>query len=154
MLGWGEEPLSFTQHTESFTNGIISHVGFFFFFFQIYPRTELENIEGTRLATHSQMIKLDDANMGVYQSCVFIFFFILAWNFVIASWKTIETKWKQMGSLSISSPGPTTNLRFHPFRTMAIPELIQQWKADSAKAREGLCSIPEYLYFFLTKASF
>lgn len=58
-----------------------------------------------------------------------------------------------MGSLSISIPMPTTNLRFHPFNPVTLPELILQWKADYTKAWEIFCPISEYLYFFLAKAS-
>lgn len=57
------------------------------------------------------------------------------------------------GLFDISTPMPTTNLRFHSFNPVTLPELIQQWKADYTKAWERFCPIPEYLYFFLTKAS-
>ena len=144
--GWRKEPLSFTQHPEIFTEGLW-RLGFFFKSIQ-----EWENIEETRSATKSQMMKLEDVNIGVYQCCVF-YFFILVWSLVIGSWKIIETKWKEMGSLPISTPVSTTNLRFHPSNTMAFPGFIQHGKADYTKAWEGLCLIPEYLYFFLAKAS-
>lgn len=65
--GGGKEPLSFTQHTEIFTDGIISGLGicFVLFCFEMYPRTERENIEETRLATNNQKMKLGDVNIGV-----------------------------------------------------------------------------------------